>query len=38
MVKEKRARIADEQKVAAERQAQATREVEEMILGVRPVG
>ena len=38
MVNEKRARIAEERKAAKERQAQATREVEEMILGVRPVG
>jgi len=38
MVKEKRARIAEERKAAEERKVQATCEVEEMILGVRPVG
>jgi hypothetical protein len=32
------ARIAGERKAAEERQAQATREVEEMIRGIRPVG
>jgi hypothetical protein len=38
MVETKRARIAEERKAAEERQAQATREVEEMILGNRPIG
>ena len=33
-----RARIAAERKAAEQRQAEATREVEEMILGIRPVG
>jgi hypothetical protein len=38
VVNEERARIAEERKMAQQRQAQAAREVEEMILGVRPVG
>jgi type I restriction enzyme S subunit len=38
MVKEKRARIAGERKAAEDRQAQAIREAEEMILDIRPVG
>jgi type I restriction enzyme S subunit len=38
MVNEKRARIAEERKAAEERKGQATREVEEMILGVRSAG
>jgi type I restriction enzyme S subunit len=38
MVNEKRTRIAEERKAAEQRKAQATREVEEMILGVRPIG
>ena len=38
MVSEKRARIAEERKAAEERQVQAIREVEDMILGVRPIG
>jgi type I restriction enzyme, S subunit len=38
MVNEKRVRIAEERKAAEERRAQATREVEEMILGVRSAG
>lgn len=38
MVNEKRARIAEVRKAVEERQAQAIREVEEMILGVRRVG
>ena len=33
-----RARIAKEREAAEQRQAEATREVEEMILSVRPVG
>ena len=38
MVSRQRARIAEERKAAEQHQAQAAREVEEMILGVRPVG
>ncbi len=38
MVNRQRARIAEERRAAEERQAQAAREVEEMILGIRPVG
>jgi type I restriction enzyme S subunit len=38
MVNEKRARIAEERNTAEQRQSQAAREVEEMILGIRPVG
>lgn len=38
MVNGKRARIATERKASEERKVQAIREVEEMILGVRPVG
>jgi type I restriction enzyme S subunit len=37
-VSRQRARIAEERKAAEARRAQAAREVEEMILGVRPVG
>ena len=33
-----RARIAEEHRRAEARQAQAAREVEEMVLGIRPVG
>jgi len=38
MVSRQRARIAEERKAAEQRQTEAAREVEEMILGVRPVG
>jgi len=38
MVNRQRARIAEERKASEQRQAQAAREVEEMILGIRPVG
>ncbi len=38
MVSCQRTRIAEERKVAEQRQAQAGREVEEMILGIRPIG
>ncbi len=37
MVNRQRARIAEERKAAEARQTQAAREVEEMILGIRPV-
>lgn len=37
MVNRQRQRIADERKAAEENKAQVTREVEEMILGIRPV-
>ncbi len=37
-VNHERARIAEVRKAAEARQAQSTREVEEMILGIRPVG
>ena len=37
-VSDLRARIAEERRAAEQWQAQATREVEEMILGIRPVG
>ena len=38
MVNDKRARIAEERRTAEARQAQTTREMEEMILGIRPIG
>ncbi len=38
IVNRQRQRIAEERKAAEERQSQATREVEDMILGIRPVG
>jgi type I restriction enzyme S subunit len=37
MVNRQRQRIAEERKTAEERQAQAARELEEMIFGIRPV-
>jgi restriction endonuclease S subunit len=38
MVKEMRARIAEERNAAEARQARVVREVEEMILGIRAIG